>query len=231
MTSEKIVIVGAGLSGYSAAAKLMENGINDIIILEAEYKTGGRINSSAIDDNESKFIDLGAQWVHGQQENSIYEMIDGKFSFGSSTKFEELDLSYLSSSGNLADISTKDLNVLLNLLEKITSAYKTMRFYDGSFGDFVITEYRKKMNEPKYATISEETKQQALDFAEKATLATEAAPSWLDVSAKLTASGGEAEGDQYLTWRTEGFRTVFDFITVSCSRYFTKQLRLLSFLT
>lgn len=214
VSSQKIVIVGSGLSGYAAAAKLMENDINDIIILEAEYQTGGRINSSAIDDDETKFIDFGAQWVHGQKRNSIYEMIDGNFDFGSSN-FEELELSYLSSSGNVADINTKNLDTLMILIEKISNSYKAMRAFDGSLGDFVISEFKKQITDPKYATISEETKQQALEFVEKGTLATEAAPSWLDVSARLTASAGEAEGDQYLTWRTVGYRTVFDFITVS----------------
>lgn len=56
------MIVGSGLSGYAAAAKLMENGFKDIIILEAESYQGGRINSTEIDKN--KFIDYGAQWVN-----------------------------------------------------------------------------------------------------------------------------------------------------------------------
>lgn len=44
-TRYKVVIVGAGLSGYSAAAKLLENEIDDILVLEAEDRIGGRIHS------------------------------------------------------------------------------------------------------------------------------------------------------------------------------------------
>lgn len=44
-TQRRVVIVGAGLSGYSAAARLLENGITDIVILEAENRIGGRIHS------------------------------------------------------------------------------------------------------------------------------------------------------------------------------------------
>lgn len=38
-------MVGSGLSGYSAAARLIENGITDIVVLEAENRIGGRIHS------------------------------------------------------------------------------------------------------------------------------------------------------------------------------------------
>ena len=41
----KIVIVGAGAAGISAAVDLLEKGINDVTILEAENRIGGRIHS------------------------------------------------------------------------------------------------------------------------------------------------------------------------------------------
>lgn len=44
-TRHKVIIVGAGLSGYSAAAKLLENELDEILILEAENRKGGRIDS------------------------------------------------------------------------------------------------------------------------------------------------------------------------------------------
>lgn len=44
-TRYRAVIVGAGLAGYSAAAKLMENEVDDILVLEAEDRIGGRVHS------------------------------------------------------------------------------------------------------------------------------------------------------------------------------------------
>lgn len=42
----KIVIVGAGAAGIAAASKLYENGFENITILEAEDRIGGRIHTT-----------------------------------------------------------------------------------------------------------------------------------------------------------------------------------------
>lgn len=39
----KIIIIGSGPSGIAAATKLMENGFNNVTILEAEDRIGGRV--------------------------------------------------------------------------------------------------------------------------------------------------------------------------------------------
>lgn len=44
-SSPRIVIVGAGASGIAAAAKLLENGFQNVLILEAEDRIGGRVNT------------------------------------------------------------------------------------------------------------------------------------------------------------------------------------------
>ncbi len=43
MSDFKVIIIGSGMSGLSAAIKLVENGIKDILILEANDRLGGRI--------------------------------------------------------------------------------------------------------------------------------------------------------------------------------------------
>ena len=42
----KIVIIGAGISGISAAKILFENGMKDVTILEATNRVGGRIHTT-----------------------------------------------------------------------------------------------------------------------------------------------------------------------------------------
>lgn len=56
----KIIIIGAGISGLSAAKELIQHGI-DVIILEARERIGGRIWKA---DNFDIPIDLGASWIH-----------------------------------------------------------------------------------------------------------------------------------------------------------------------
>lgn len=41
----KIVIVGAGASGIAAASRLLQRGISDFVILEANDRIGGRIHT------------------------------------------------------------------------------------------------------------------------------------------------------------------------------------------
>lgn len=52
----KVVIIGAGMAGLSAANHLIKNGVRDFHILEARDRIGGRIVS--IDMNSQKVISL-----------------------------------------------------------------------------------------------------------------------------------------------------------------------------
>ena len=41
----KTIIIGAGIAGCTAARTLIENGVNDVIILEATDRIGGRVKT------------------------------------------------------------------------------------------------------------------------------------------------------------------------------------------
>jgi monoamine oxidase len=58
----KVVIVGAGFAGLSAAYYLHKKKI-DFIILEARNRISGRVFSHTIDPQENLVIELGAEWV------------------------------------------------------------------------------------------------------------------------------------------------------------------------
>jgi monoamine oxidase len=68
----RIVIVGAGLAGVTALAELLDNGYRNVVLLEAQKRIGGRIETVPFGANVA---DLGAQWVHGEKDNIIYEMV------------------------------------------------------------------------------------------------------------------------------------------------------------
>lgn len=55
----RILILGAGAAGMAAATKLWENGFHNLVVLEAENRIGGRINTIAYGNN---VVDMGAQW-------------------------------------------------------------------------------------------------------------------------------------------------------------------------
>lgn len=73
--NRKIVIIGAGVSGVAAATKLIENGFTSVVLLEAENRVGGRINTIAFGDN---IVELGAQWCHGEKDNVVFGLAKEK---------------------------------------------------------------------------------------------------------------------------------------------------------
>ncbi|KAK9068878.1 hypothetical protein SSX86_012994 [Deinandra increscens subsp. villosa] len=69
-----VIIVGAGISGISAAKVLAENGVEDILILEASDSIGGRIRKHKFG---SVSVELGAGWiagVGGEKSNPVWEL-------------------------------------------------------------------------------------------------------------------------------------------------------------
>jgi spermine oxidase len=67
----RIVIVGGGLAGVSALSRLLENGYRNVVLLEAQRRFGGRVKTIRFGAN---VVDMGAQWVHGETGNVIFEM-------------------------------------------------------------------------------------------------------------------------------------------------------------
>ncbi|XP_026756995.3 peroxisomal N(1)-acetyl-spermine/spermidine oxidase-like [Galleria mellonella] len=55
----RVVIIGAGMAGLSAAARLSQRGINNIVVLEAYERPGGRIHSCWLGDIVAE---LGSHW-------------------------------------------------------------------------------------------------------------------------------------------------------------------------
>ncbi|GAB6025470.1 hypothetical protein CHUAL_011210 [Chamberlinius hualienensis] len=65
----RIIIIGAGISGLSAAYHLYKDGFNNITILEAKNRIGGRVYTVPY---ENGVLELGAQWIQGQGENPLW---------------------------------------------------------------------------------------------------------------------------------------------------------------
>lgn len=207
---KKIVIVGAGLAGISAAAKLIENGYTNIDILEALDRKGGRIYTVNYGD---KKIDLGAQWIHGEAGNAIWDMVHNYVSLGS-TPFDRIDGVYLLSNG--ATPNHADCIKLQRLLDNIiTKSWSEMNTFSGSFGDFFIDKYHRQLETATYSTIDESLTKMFEFDAFKQVAGFYGCSTWLDLSGKLNGQYSNPEGDQDVTWKDKGFATVFDYITVS----------------
>jgi monoamine oxidase len=69
--NKKIIVVGAGISGLSAAKYLKKKGFN-VIVLEAQEKIGGRTQT---DRSLGIAFDKGASWIHGSKRNPISKLV------------------------------------------------------------------------------------------------------------------------------------------------------------
>ena len=67
--SKNVVIIGAGISGLSAAYKLKQSGAN-VTLIEARNRIGGRIFTYKFDD-ANLTCELGAEWVGRSHERLI----------------------------------------------------------------------------------------------------------------------------------------------------------------
>ena len=56
-----ILVLGAGMAGVSAARRLRERGVEDIMVVEATDRIGGRVKEVQFGGVK---VEVGANWVH-----------------------------------------------------------------------------------------------------------------------------------------------------------------------
>ncbi|CAL7938139.1 unnamed protein product [Xylocopa violacea] len=202
--SPRIVIVGAGASGIAAASKLLENGFENVQILEAEDRVGGRVNTVKFDDY---LIDLGAQWIHGEKGNVVYELA------------APLNLTDHSSSyNNLFYMSTGEL-IEPSLTTNITRTYVE---YIDSIEDLTLNECQRSMGEclenkfksyfMRFSDLNETLQEQLLWFFNGAQTSYDPADSWYDISAKYYTEYEILKGDQIINWKEGGYGIILDIL-------------------
>lgn len=212
--TSKIVIIGAGASGISAAVKLIENGFENVSILEASARIGGRINSVSFGSGGS-MIDLGAQWVSG--ENSVFHLMKDKFDFGDTGVNEENQV-FLISGGEKPDMEKlKRLQALGNsfMYPGDEVAFKEeMQASKDSYGEFSKKKYFEALQKPEYDDIDRELANMVLLHMQKEFNLLNATESWNDIPAKSFSEIEFTEGSQTMTWKKSGYKTLLEFMIV-----------------
>lgn len=69
----EVVVIGAGIAGLAAAAALVAEDY-DVVVLEARQRVGGRVFTSR--DLGGLPVDLGAAWIHGVNDNPLSALAD-----------------------------------------------------------------------------------------------------------------------------------------------------------
>ncbi|XP_013609777.1 PREDICTED: probable polyamine oxidase 5 [Brassica oleracea var. oleracea] len=86
----RIVIIGAGMAGLTAANKLYTHSNNafDLSVVEGGSRIGGRINTSEF---SAEKIEMGATWIHGIGGSPIYKIAEETGSLVSEEPWECMD--------------------------------------------------------------------------------------------------------------------------------------------
>lgn len=70
---KQVTIIGAGISGLSAAHRLSAAGV-DVTVIEARDRIGGRIHTD--DQTLDSTVDLGASWIHNAQKHPMMGIVE-----------------------------------------------------------------------------------------------------------------------------------------------------------
>lgn len=70
-TEVDVVVVGAGLSGLSAAVALHEAGLS-VLVLEAKDRIGGKTYS--VSNGDKGVVELGAAWINDTNQSQMWAL-------------------------------------------------------------------------------------------------------------------------------------------------------------
>lgn len=119
----RVVVVGAGLSGLSAARKLADAGVS-VLVLEARDRVGGRVLSHETAHGDR--VELGAQWL-GPTQDRMFQLVK-EFGLSTFPQFNEgkkvlalgnIVSTYKSSIPTLSMVGAVDLGVAIQRIESL----------------------------------------------------------------------------------------------------------------
>lgn len=207
----KIIIIGAGAAGIAAAARLIEKGLKNITILEGKDRIGGRIHTVEFSDN---VVELGAQWVHGEQENVVFDLAYPHKLLDSSKCFNELDRHlFVTAKGEILskEESIETLKIYYDISENISDDIHNSE----SYGEYFINQFYKTFDKNPFT--SRNKAEQLLDWIHKFDNSIQCSDSWFDVSAKEIVNYWTCDGDLVLNWKSHGYKTLFALLSQKIS--------------
>lgn len=209
--NERIIIVGAGPSGIGAASKLFENGYTNVKILEAEPRIGGRVYTQKFRDS---FIELGAQFIHGEKGNVIYELAK-PLSLLKQSILEISDFEFITFDGTKLPFQygLEQMKIFLEITEnneEFTTSLETVKNY-------ITKEYQKRWraDEKSSSYMTEDLEKQFLLYFENFILSNDAMYDWSDNNGIGFNAYEECEGSQSNIWNLTGYKIIFDILMVN----------------
>lgn len=195
----RIVIIGAGSAGIAAATRLLEQGFRNVLLIEAEDRIGGRINTVPFADN---VVDLGGQWCHGEQGNVVYQTVKDLDLLAATEDHYETFKCVRSNQEVLPQDIADNLKSIA--FKSIPDRQTELLDFEGSLGDYINQKFWQELAQlpPMDRTIAEEF----LAVFHKFEASVEAADHLYEVSGKGHLEYWLCEGELLLNWRDKGYK-------------------------
>jgi spermine oxidase len=210
MSNKSVIVIGAGVAGISASVKLIENGIDDVTILEAGNRIGGRLHSVPFGSNGG-IIDMGGQWVSAY--NEVYDIMKEHFEFGDTNMSEERKVFLTTHEEN---VDQEKCRRLCSLVEKIGELSDEMKSSEESYGEFFSKKFSEALKTLEFNDIDEKLAEQMLHHIQREFNAQYGSRNWNELPAKFFPEGDP--GEVTMTWKTQGYVTLLNYLTVTHNR-------------
>ncbi|XP_054278009.1 spermine oxidase-like [Macrosteles quadrilineatus] len=203
----KVVIVGAGISGFAAATTLLKNNFTDFVVLEASDRIGGRINTVQFGGVP---VDKGAEFVHGQEDNIVYDLVKP---YGLLASYAPL---VKSGKHIFADVTGRQYNntLVYSLVEEareiLYQDYSEHNSSDGSVAGFFYPRLQELVTASEVDAELWEAVNHTVTTNE---MVYSAADSLEQLGVRGEGEYVENGGDQTLKWTSRGYKTIFEILS------------------
>ncbi|XP_068202521.1 uncharacterized protein [Palaemon carinicauda] len=208
MRQVSVCVIGAGVSGLGAAQKLVEYGIKNIVVLEAQDRVGGRIHTVPHGDYHLEF---GAHWIHGEDGNVVFEWASENGlteDIISLTQTGIGETMFVRPNGEVVSEETVDQFRLAR--DNIEEDSESIASFPKSYGEYFLERFRK-IN--KWGQQGEEL----ADWQGQFQNCIDGTENWFESSAKGHATYTECPGNPVVNWKKGGYQNLLDYLKGSLS--------------
>ncbi|XP_074102125.1 spermine oxidase-like [Cotesia typhae] len=205
--SPRVIIIGAGVSGVAAAARLIENGFDNITILEAENRIGGRIHSVEIG---GYVVDLGGEWVVREEGNAVFDLADplGLLEKCSGYNAWNTTARLFGSSGDEIprDVASELVQYFNKVMEEINSKDESDYVKAENLGEYFDPRLDKYFKDhPEISPDLHEPLKYLLNLLDNVH---DAGKSWYNVSVNSLLKLIAIDGDHAINWKERAYSTL-----------------------